>query len=470
MDREPALLEEIAAYANTLTLETMDPKVIQLAKTFFADACACLIAGAGEEATRIALQYAQNWGASGFSTLLGTGGSKSDACNAAMVNGVALTVHEYDDINNTTIGHPSGPVLPAALAVGEDLDASGADVLLAYITGIEVYSLLGRAVSPEHNKQGWNSTGSLGIFGAAGAAAKLLGLNDRQFAWALAMAASESSGLKGNSGTMTKPLHAGRAAAKGILCARLASLGFDANPGVLETKGGFADVTAGNTVHTEAVRKAIRQRNSEFLNIGLTMKPWPSCRATHNGIDAMLRLVREHDLKPADVEEITCTVLPYIKDIVRYDVAENPTQGRFSMHYCLALALARRAVTMGDFEGTEITDPALRDIMGQVRVVVDDSGVYFDQHGKTTVELRCRDGKVYSEIVVYAKGEPENPLTAEEQEEKMRDCISRVLDPTWTPRLTDLVDHLDALPHIRDFTGEIEAAPRHYCGKTSARP
>lgn len=209
-DQSAALLEEIASFANTLTLDTLDPRVIPLAKTFFADACACLLAGANEPATLIARQYAQNWGAPGTSTLLGSGGIRTDACHAAMVNGVALTYHEYDDINNTTIGHPSGPVLPAVLAVGEELDASGADVLLAYITGIEVYSLMGRAVSPEHNKQGWNSTGSLGIFGAVGAAAKLLKLDDKHFAWALAMAASESSGLKGNSGTMTKPLHAGR--------------------------------------------------------------------------------------------------------------------------------------------------------------------------------------------------------------------------------------------------------------------
>lgn len=459
-EKAAALLEEIASFANTLTLDTLDPRVIPLAKTFFADACACLLAGANEPATLIARRYAQTWGASGTSALLGSGGLRTDACHAAMVNGVALTYHEYDDINNTTIGHPSGPVLPAALALGEELDASGADVLLAYITGIEVYSLMGRAVSPEHNKQGWNSTGSLGIFGAVGAAAKLLKLDDKHFAWALAMAASESSGLKGNSGTMTKPLHAGRAAAKGILCARLAGLGFDANPEVLETKGGFADVTAGNTVHGENVRRAIRERNSEFLNIGLTMKPWPSCRATHNGTDAMLRLMKTHDLKPEDVDEAVCTVLPYIKDIVRYDVVDDPTQGRFSMHYCLALAMVRRAVTMGDFEGTAITDPALKTAMEKVRVAVDDSGVYFDQHGKTTVELRCKDGAVYAETVVHAKGEPEAPLTPEEQEEKMRDCVSRVLDPAWASRLVKLVDAMEELGSIRELTGQIESAPR----------
>ena len=458
MNRPAALLEEIACFANTLTLETLPPKVVPLAKTFFADACACLLAGANEPATLIARQYAQAYGTPGVSTLLGSGGVRTDACSAAMVNGVALTYHEYDDINNTTIGHPSGPVLPAALALGEELDASGADVLLAYITGIEVYSLMGRAVSPEHNKQGWNATGSLGIFGAVGAAAKLLGLDDRQFALALAIAASESSGLKGNSGTMTKPRHAGRAAAKGILCARLAKLGFDANPEVLETKGGFADVTAGNTVHWEAVRDAIARRNSEFLDIGLTMKPWPSCRATHNGIDAMLRLLKEHDRKPEEIDEVVCTVLPYIKDIVRYDVVNDPTQGRFSMHYCLALAMVHRAVAMRDFEGTEILEPALKQAMEKVRVVVDDSGVYFDQHGKTTVELRCKDGAVYSETVVYAKGEPESPLSPEEQEEKMRDCVSRALDPAWAARLAELVAKLDSLQQIRAFTQEIEAA------------
>lgn len=461
MSKPAALLEEIASFANSLTLENIRPEVIRLAKTFLVDASACLLAGANEPATLIARQYAQAWGAPGESTLLGSGGVQTDACHAAMVNGVALTVHEYDDINNTTIGHPSGPVLPAALALGEELNASGAEVLLAYITGIEVYSLMGRAVSPEHNKQGWNSTASLGIFGAVGAAAKLLKLDDKHFAWALAMAASEASGLKGNSGTMTKPLHAGRAAAKGILCARLAGLGLDANPEVLETKGGFADVTAGNTIHWDNVRQAIEERNSEFLNIGLTMKPWPSCRATHNGIDAMLRLVKAHDLKPEDIGKVVCTVLPYIKDIVRYDVVDDPTQGRFSMHYCLALAMVRRAVTMGDFEGTVITDPALKEAMEKVQMVVDDSGVYFDQHGKTVVELHCRDGSVYTETVVYAKGEPENPLTAQEQEEKIRDCLSRCLDPCWAPRLAELVNGLEGLDSIRELTSRIEAAPRH---------
>lgn len=237
-------------------------------------------------------------------------------------------------------------------------------------------------------------------------------------------------------------------------------MGFDANPEVLETKGGFADVTAGNTVHGENVRQAIRERNSEFLNIGLTMKPWPSCRATHNGIDAALRLVREHDLKPEDIDEAVCTVLPYFPDIVRYTVVDDPTQGRFSMHYCLALAMVRRAVTMGDFEGTAITDPALKEAMEKVRIVVDDSEGYFDQHGKTTVELRCKNGDVFSQTVVYGKGEPENPLKDAERETKIADCISRVLDPAWTPRLVKLVDAMEELDSIRELTGQIESAPR----------
>ena len=208
------MLEEIAWYAIDFCEENLTDKIVTAAKRSIIDSMACMIAGKEEMVCQIARQYVLENSGKEEATIVGGNGQKRDVYHVAMVNGVAAHALDYDDGNESCLGHPSAVVWPTVLALGEALQKTGKEVLLAYVTGVEIYALFGKAVVPEHNQQGWNTTESLGVFAATAAAGKLLGLQIEQMMYALGFAASEVGGLKGNSGTMTKPFQIGRASCR----------------------------------------------------------------------------------------------------------------------------------------------------------------------------------------------------------------------------------------------------------------
>lgn len=434
------LMQSIASYAVSLKKDTLKPDIWDEAVRCFADVSACMIAGVHEPATEKIRRYVAERGSNGACQGIGLKGLLLHPEEAALLNGVSAHVLEFDDINNTSIGHPSVPVMPAALALGEAFHKTGKEVLEAYITGVEIYSLMGRAVSPEHNKNGWNSTESLGIFGATAAAAKLLQLNEEEFTNALGIAASESCGLKGNSGTMTKPLHAGRAAQKGIFAATLAGKGLTANPEILETKGGFAYTVAGGILHKNHLLEAIEQKNSEFLNIGITIKPWPVCRAAHNCIDAMQQIMRQPGFDRNKIEKIICILLPGVKETLRYEIVKNSTEGQFSIHYCIALLLQKGKIGLQDVDGRAVTDKELISYMQKISVSVNDK-IYFDNYGEATVIVRYKDGSQDSKTVKFAKGDPNNPMSEEECICKIKDCLENSINPDYKQKIIDKLYH-----------------------------
>ncbi len=366
---EITLVEDLADYILLLRREPVRKEVRELAKTFFADAFSVMLAGHNEKPTQIAVEYVKSIGGAPTASIYGAPGLKVTAGQAAFVNGIASHFHDYDDVCTTMIGHPSVAILPTVLALGEEVDASGEDVLRAYIIGMEICALMGRAFSPEHNRKGWHSTQSLGVFGATAAACCLLDLNKNQISHALGIAASESCGLKGNTGSMTKPFHAGRAAEKGIMAAKLAKLGYTSNRTIMEMESGFIHVTTGY-YHKEKLYAAMAERKSEFLNVGILMKPWPACRATHNAIWAMMELLRKNQIDAEEIVKVTCRVLPYAPDILRYTIARTPTEGKFSMNYVIALVILNGNLYMKDFEGTSVDDPRQIDMMKRVVLVV----------------------------------------------------------------------------------------------------
>jgi 2-methylcitrate dehydratase PrpD len=177
----------------------------------------------------------------GRCTVVGRG-HKTNLLNATMINGAASHALDYDDVARAVHGHPSVPVVPVILALGEELGSTGRDILDAFVTGVEIECRIGDMTNGGHYQQGFHATGTIGTLGAAAAAAKLMKLDSDTTARALAIAASQAAGLKCNFGTMVKPFHAGKAASNGLLAARLAARGFTANPEALETRQGFADV------------------------------------------------------------------------------------------------------------------------------------------------------------------------------------------------------------------------------------
>ena len=459
------ILEQCAQYALSLYKTGAAPKAKTLAETFFLDCLGCMIAGAHGRPSQIATDYCEKiYGTEKQdATILATGGKKRNVCSAAFINGISSHFHDYDDVLPTLNGHPSAAVLPAVLALGEREDISGDDALNAYIVGVEIIDVFARGLNQEghiHYSRGWHSTESLGIFGAAAAAAVLLGLNEQQLTTAFSIAASESSGLQGNFGTMTKAFHAGRAAEKGILAASMAQRGFTANPDIMEMVGGFALATTGGMSPKKMVAR-MEAGSSVFLDPGLTMKPYPCCKCNHNIIDAIYNLMTRYGFTNEDVVKVEVGVQPFFVGCLKYPDAKTMLEGKFSCNYNAAWVLCTgQRPTIAAFEGADITDQGILDTMRKIRMSIDDSiagGAYANGSWDTSVKVFLKDGRELKERVLYSRGEAQNPLSEEEVLEKVRQCMSVTLDPQKigpaVEMLRDLKQH-----SVRQIMNAIESA------------
>ena len=452
------MTEILADYVLAFDLDRTRPADRAGATAALRDCFGCMLAGVRQNAPAILRRYAAELDSRASATILGVRGLRTDAGTAAMVNGTAAHIHDYDDVSTNVTGHPSVVVLPTALAVGEETGASGKAVLEAYMLGVEVMGLMGRALNPEHYSRGWHNTGTLGTFGAAAAAGKLLDLNRQELIYSFSIAASRSAGLKGNFGTMTKSLHAGLAASNGIFAAKAARLGLDANPDIFEMDGGYAPVTTG-CIHEEAVLAFIADGKSEFSSPGIAIKPFPSCKATHNGIDAAMTLQQEEGFRAEDVESILVDCQPIAKDLLKYPIARTPLQGKFSMNYCIACALLYGKVTLEQFEGTEIRDPAVEALMHRIKMEVCPDiagGAYYNGTWETGVHITLRDGRTLSRRVRYAPGDPERPLGEEQLRGKLLDCLSQTVDLSRAGELLRCIDRIGELPSLEPLLRALE--------------
>ncbi len=449
-----SVTRRLADYVARLEESNVSPAVFAKARVFFADGFACLAGGMTREPSRIAAGWISAQGNAGEASVLGFAHLRAGAADAAFVNGISAHYLDYDDVSYSSNAHVSAVLVPVVLAVGEAVRASGAKVLIAYVAGVETVGLLGRLLGDEAFKKGWHTTSVLGVFGAAAAAGKLLGLSAAQLTNALGLAASEASGIKGNFGSMAKAFHVGSAAYKGIRCAQLARLGMDANADIIEAKCGLAELLV-SAPRYDAFEKAIAQGASEFLSPGLVMKPYPTCKAGHNGIAATLALVREHDLKPEEIEHVEVRVQAYAPDTLRYRVARTALEGRFSMNYCVALAILRRGLRLTDFEDGAPIGPDVVAMMERIDMVVDEAlsgGMLFNPRGDTQVRITARGGHIYARRENYAPGDPDRPMTEAERAAKIDECLRIGLKPERVPEIAGFLERIDALADIRLLT------------------
>src|SRR4051812_17588959 len=234
----PSVIERLASYASGESFARLPEATVRAARRAILDTLGVMLAGANEDTSVRARRLIEHRRGNGEATVAGTA-LRASIEDAALVNGVAAHALDYDDVQASLSGHPSVPVLPAALALAERERASGAALITAFVVGVEIEAKLGRAVNPAHYEVGWHATSTLGTFGAAAAAGSLLGFTAEQMTRALAIAASMSSGIKANFGTDCKPWHGGHAARCGLEAAQLAAAGFTGNPHVLEHGDGF---------------------------------------------------------------------------------------------------------------------------------------------------------------------------------------------------------------------------------------
>jgi 2-methylcitrate dehydratase PrpD len=440
----------LAEFVTKSRWEDCPAEAVDIARRAILDCLGVMLAGSIEPAARIVAEVARAEGGSPLATVVGTP-LRTGTVWAALANGTAAHALDFDDTNFAMLGHPSAPVLSAALAAGELTMADGRALVHAFLLGFEVETTMASVMNPPHYEKGFHATGTLGTMGAAAAAARLLGLDAAQTRAALAVAASQASGLKENFGTMTKPFHAGHAARSGVLSALLARDGFTASEQAIEgPQGYFAVLSAGK--RDEQVLDSLGGP-WKILETGVAVKPYPSCACTHSIIDSALELQRTHRIRPEQVAEVTVGVNAAVPRILIHGNPRSGLEAKFSGEFSAAAALCDGRVGIATFRDDKTDDPTIRELMRRVRLVVDpEIPGDLERHMWTRVTVRLRDGREVAIAPRPVPGHPGLPLSMDQLREKFMDCARIVLPEDRADSVRQMVEQLDGCPDLRSLT------------------
>ena len=424
------------------------PAAVQtIAKLHMIDGLATMAAGVDENASRTIRQYVTSLGSKGDSTVIGTG-SKFKAQHAALVNGVQGHVLDYDDAQLTTLlsrpfgqqTHPTTPVLAAALALVESIDGSGAELLTAYIVGVEIACRLGDAVEPGHYLKGFHPTGTFGTFGAAAACARVLKLDTTGCAVALGIAGGLAAGLRANRGTMAKALNAGRAAENGVMAATLARQGFTASQNIFEDPMGYFSAACARRFDPELLFLA---KPFFFAKPGVSIKLYPCAGVMHPVLDLLFSLVGRHNFRPEDVKRVRVTMpgasaLPLV-----YKTPQTGLQGKFSLPFTVAVAVCERAAGIDQYTDQKVRDPKIVDIMERVDLFPSKQAT----GSETEVNIALQSGKSYRATVGDAHHR--KPVTRSAVEAKFHQCAGGKLPPR---HLKSVLDYISSIEDVKSLT------------------
>jgi len=412
----------------------------------FLDTVGVALAGASEPVSRVVQRVVAADG-SGAHVVLGAA-LRASAANAALANGTAAHALDYDDMCFVSLAHPSAPLVAAAIAAAEATGGSGAAALDAYIVGFEIEARLGLAMNPRHYQRGWHCTSTLGTIGAAAAASRLLGLDAGAMQHALAIAASEASGVKENFGTMVKPLHAGLAARNGIVAAHLAQAGMTASAAAIDGPQGFLAAMDAERLSLDDVVGDLGDR-WEIVDTGITVKLYPSCAGTHPTLDAVLDLKRDHRFAADDVDAIEIGVDPIVPTILIYDQPASGLEAKFSMPFCVAAAVVHGRVGIDTFDESALHDPAVIALQRRVTMRIDPAiDAAAPSLTQANVIVRLRDGRALTAAANGARGYPARPASDDELAAKFLSCATRVLPED---RACALLSALTAIETVADL-------------------
>ena len=378
----------------------------------------CAIGAAHHETIERALAALAPFAGAPQATLLGRS-ERLDILNAAFLNGVSSHVLDFDDTHEKAI-HPSAPVYPALLALGEWRNVSGADFLHAFILGVEIECRMALSVFPEHYDVGWHVTGTAGVFGAAAAAGKLLGLSEQQMTWALGIAATQSAGLREMFGSMCKSFHPGAAARNGLCAALLAARNFDSSERGVEAPRGWAHVLS-----TRFDPAIITAGLGEHFELSRNMyKPYPCGLVVHAVIDGCIELRRRHGINPADIERVELRVNPIVLELTGKKTPHTGLEGKFSVYHAAAIGLLYGRAHESDYADAVIRNPDVIAIRDRVNARADPA---VKSYLEAYVSITLHDGRVMEHYVAHALGTLARPMSDKDLEAKFRALVAPVL-------------------------------------------
>ena len=384
---------KLAAFVVETPTEAIPEAVLLHARDALVDTIGCALAGWTEKAPNAALEHARFLQAADRATIWGAG-LRTSPSEAAFVNAIAAHVLDFDDSLPGLRGHPSAPILPAALAAAELSVISGREVLAAYVLAVEVMRAVGSVMGHGHYFRGWHTTSTAGIFGATAATARLLGSTTDELRTAWGIAGSEASGLRKNFGTLTKAYHAGQAARAGFDAAWLARNGFDANPSIFDGDDGFFAIYGSDDGISPDSALAKLGAPWSLIDPGISLKRFPCCFGAHRPLGGLFELIARDRIRWNDVQAVNIDFLPMSDKALTHMNPQTGLEAKFSIEYCAAAALLDGELTLGSFTDDKVQRPEARELMAKVhRRHVEAEGSFSAHHGYTDIEIVTKDGR-----------------------------------------------------------------------------
>lgn len=455
--------ETLARFAIETRISDLPEPAVAAARDALIDTVGVALAGSREPVAELAARWVRELGAKPQAACWGTDLATSPA-EAAFANGISSHALDFDDTHPSVRGHPSATLLPAALAVGESVGASGADVLAACVLGVEIAGKLGRALGHSHYLRGWHSTCTVGTLAATAVAARLYGLDADSLRRAWGLAASQMSGLVRNFGTMTKPFHAGHAARCGVLSAWMARNGFTSNEEILDVKGGALDTYRGDHAGEPiSDLESCLGRPWEILDPGIYVKRWPCCYSSHRTLGGIFNLMDQHGLQAEEINEIAIGFLPGGDTALVSRDPQTGLEGKFSVEYSAAAALLDRGLTLETFTDAMVQRPRVRELMRRVkRYAIADDKLYSGISGYNDLAVRTSRGN-FEVRIDRVPGSPAWPIAERDRSAKFMDCAVRVLGAAGAGGLLELARRARSLTDIRELaqaTVPVASRPR----------
>lgn len=429
------LMTRLAAFITKTSYEQLPQEMVELSKRAIVDTIGVALAGWNEPAVEVAkkVYVSPESGQGGVSSLWGEE-TKVECDKAAIINGTASHVLDYDDASVGVVIHPSAPILSAIAPLAEKLSSSGKEVITAYAIGTEIMIRIGQVMGIRHYNLGWHATDTLGTIGAAAACSYLLHLNEEKCAHAIAIAASMTGGLQKNFGSMTKSLHVGLSASHGIQAAMLAEQGFTGNRDIFGKRGFFLAYSGGaDEEELQTAMDTIQFGNPYDLLVGLSVKKFPCCFGTHRFIQGVLELKAEHSLKLEDIDEIVLRAQPRSLLPLVHSRPVTGLQGKFSAEYTVLAALADGYVNLNSFEDDQVQRPNIQELFPIVSVLEMQESAEDKQLNRrlpVEIQIKTKNGQLVEKTVLHAPGSKANPLGEMEYREKWISCLSHYTQPS----------------------------------------
>jgi 2-methylcitrate dehydratase PrpD len=440
MDNPDQITRILARYVVESRYSDLPASVVHDGRRALLNWVGCAVGGSRHEAVDKASRVRTRFSGPPQATVIARG-QATDLMSAALINGISSHVHDFDDgqPRNTNL-NPTAAVAPAPFALGERMKAHGRDVLHAFIMGIEVECRIANAVYVTDNAR-WFTNSTTGVFGAAAAAGKLLGLDEQRMTWALGIAATQASGLREMFGTMCKSFNCGRAAESGLLAALLAEEDFTSSDQSIEAPRGFAQVYLPGSDPSPIIRGLGESYELPYV----TFKPFACGIVLHAAIDACIQARERNPLTPTQIERIAIRVHPIVLKITGNPSPRTGLEGKFSVYHCAAVALVDGAGGERQFQDDRVNDPQVLSLRQRIDAEADPAF----RRDQASVRVTLTDGRVFEHVVEHAIGTLDNPLSDAALEGKFRALADGILPEA---SVTEAIDTCWAVDTLGDFS------------------